>query len=88
LAVRELLLLTYLNQNPNNTVNSIEKALLEFAEKNLNVPELENAYRLIDEIEFNSTNKYHLKLIEPVDNNIHKQMFGYFKNYEFKKVII
>jgi magnesium-transporting ATPase (P-type) len=86
LAVRELLVLAYFNQNPNNVVNSIEKALFDFAKKNLNLPELGKAYKIIEEIEFNSTNKFHVILLEPVDNDIHLKMFGYTKDYQNKKV--
>jgi hypothetical protein len=59
-----------------------------FAEKNLNMPNFNTSYKLIKEIEFNSTNKYHVKILDPIDNDMQKKIFGYSKSYPTKKVFL
>jgi magnesium-transporting ATPase (P-type) len=80
--VRELLFASYFNNKENAVKNSIDAALFEFAKKNLKMGGLDKAYKLVDEIEFNSSNKYHVKLLEPVNIDIHHKLFGYAKKYQ------
>lgn len=89
-AIRELLAVCYYCNNSKVIVNSIDAALFQFAEKNLSIDKLDTAYQLMEEIEFSSTNKFHVKIYKPVDHFVHETLFCYEKHnhYNFKLNVI
>ncbi|CAF0812430.1 unnamed protein product [Brachionus calyciflorus] len=76
-SILELLAICYLGNDFNTkNENSIDIALFNFSDKNLKIPKLEKCYKLLDEIRFNSKNKYHVKLLKPVDLATHSRLFS------------
>lgn len=54
----------------------------------LSAKSLDASYKHIDEIEFTSTNKYHVKLIQPLNEEIHNFFFGYRQKQEINKRLL
>lgn len=75
-AVKELLILCYFFKSKFAITDSIDSALYSFYKKNMKIDGLRTAYKEIDEIVFSSINKYHAKLVRPIDYAIHRKLYG------------
>lgn len=75
-AIKELLMLCYFNKNKFAISDSIDSALYSFFKKNMKIDGLSSAYKDVDEIVFSNTNKYHVKLIQPTNLDVHLKIYG------------
>lgn len=93
LALRELLGFCVIGQHMNWKTSAVDSALRSFGLKNLLVKpalnlESSDAYKEIDEVAFNSENKYHVKLLQPIDVNTHNYLFGYRVKQNEKHILL
>lgn len=83
-AVKELLLLCHFNKNKLHLGDSIDTALYKFSKKNLQIYGLSSAYKEVEEIVFNSANKYQVKLLRPANKEVHQMIFDEESNEDSK----